>query len=169
MFITFHNTRTICKVTEFLTVADIIDIVTTTRKHSTESIVSVHPSSSSPSSTSDKFRMYRLERSTPGCRIWLQPDKQVWGYGINQGDELIINSRDDQAVAMIATPNCAILHRFEYGMEVNVKEVMEIIKGNDIGFTPPLGIRFGIYHTRFGIWLDESKSLWDYEISKDVN
>lgn len=132
-FVTYKGQRIVCKFNAFSTVK--------------ETIIKILPDffqkpGAETEHNPQHFKLWKIDRSSPGSRVWLENDRKIRIYGLSRGDELMLSNIEESETLMVTIPPATILHNFEYGINIAVGDVQAIL--TESGFIDP-GIKNTLY------------------------
>ncbi|TPX31310.1 hypothetical protein SmJEL517_g05330 [Synchytrium microbalum] len=111
------------------------------------------------------YRLCKLDRNSPGQRTWLNPGQTLLQLKISDGDELRLRLVSHNEKMVLTIPPSSTKHTFEYNFDLTIKDaVANLLKDH----LPTEEGRYGLYYPRFGIWLDDTKALFQYDIVQEI-
>ncbi|KAJ3178181.1 Son of sevenless 2 [Geranomyces variabilis] len=112
------------------------------------------------------YRLCKLDSKTPGVRIWMEPGAILGSYDLRGGDEVRLKHINDIEKTTVIVPPSTTPLPFDYGFNVLVKDAVASLKAAHHSATAMDG-RFGLYYPRLGIWLDDNRTVFSYELSSE--
>ncbi|KAJ3151096.1 Son of sevenless 2 [Geranomyces variabilis] len=112
------------------------------------------------------YRLCKLDSKTPGVRIWMEPGAILGSYDLRGGDEVRLKHINDIEKTTVIVPPSTTPLPFEYGFNMLVKDAVASLKAAHNSVTAMDG-RFGLYYPRLGIWLDDNRTVFSYELSSE--
>lgn len=108
-----------------------------------------------------KYILCKRDYNTVGNQILLDPEYPVSEYGLKQGDELIMKHIEDIETLDIELPATQSKVSISYNYQ---KTVTEVIKELKTTLKTGEGV-YGLYDARIGMWLDNSKTMFTYDLT----
>ncbi|KAH6563341.1 hypothetical protein BASA60_010721 [Batrachochytrium salamandrivorans] len=115
---------------------------------------------------SSSFLLGKVDHNSPGLRTWLNPDTTIAVYDIKQGDELLLKHISDIEIVTIAIPAQNSRSTLEYKFDLLVSEAIATLRLPFRSAQSEEKERFGLYCPHFGMWLDETKTLFSYNLTQ---
>ncbi|KAJ3054041.1 hypothetical protein HK097_002776, partial [Rhizophlyctis rosea] len=117
----------------------------------------------------ESYRLCRLDRNTPGVRTWIGLEDKLSMYGTMMGDEFLLHHTPQPLRTTITIPPSTTRHTLEYCFGVLVRDAIERIKilhdlPKTAGGEEGREDRWGLYHPRWGTWLDEGNMVVGYDV-----
>ncbi|OAJ38822.1 hypothetical protein BDEG_22722 [Batrachochytrium dendrobatidis JEL423] len=110
----------------------------------------------------------KVDYNSPGLRVWLNPDSNFAIYDIKQGDELLLKYTLDIGVVLVSIPARSTKIHLEYNFDFLVSHAIAMLRNPDSDTHLDKKERWGLYCPRFGMWLDETKTLFSYNFTTDT-
>ncbi|KAL2915221.1 hypothetical protein HK105_205328 [Polyrhizophydium stewartii] len=114
------------------------------------------------------FLLGKVDHNSPSIRTWMNPDTPISVYDIKQGDELLLKHIDDVESVPVAIPPQAERQSFQYKFDLLVSEAIQVLRGMYQSPQSEHKERFCLYCPHFGMWLDETKTLFSYNLSSET-
>jgi hypothetical protein len=110
----------------------------------------------------DNYLLGKVDPNLPSLYIWMRNNDYLLKYEIQRGDELLLSFKDDLLNVFVDT--CQGRLEFQYNSQMKVKELNELI----IDKIESKEHNFGLYFSKYGLWLDEDYFLNAYAVSGQV-
>ncbi|KAI9011465.1 ras guanine nucleotide exchange factor domain-containing protein [Gaertneriomyces semiglobifer] len=111
-----------------------------------------------------QFRLCKLERYSPGVRTWMDPAHVLGTYDFMSGDEVRLKHVEDIERTCVIVPPSSVRHTLEYGFDAVVKDVVAKLREEHVGNKEE---KYGLYYPRYGIWLEDGKTLFSYDLQPE--
>ncbi|KAJ3158322.1 Son of sevenless 2 [Geranomyces michiganensis] len=112
------------------------------------------------------YRLCKLDKKTPGVRIWMEPGAILGSYDLRGGDEVRLKHIDDIEKTTVIVPPSTTPLPFQYGFNMLVKDAVADLKAAHHCSTAADG-RFGLYYPRLGIWLEDNRTVFSYDLQSE--
>ncbi|KAI8820233.1 ras guanine nucleotide exchange factor domain-containing protein [Fimicolochytrium jonesii] len=114
------------------------------------------------------YRLCKLDRQSPGVRIWMESERLLGTYDLLQGDEVRLMHVADKETALISVPPSPTQQSLEYGFDVTVREAVAQLKAANPG-EHSKDAKYGLYYPRLALWLDDGRTLFSYDLTSERN
>ncbi|KNC98322.1 uncharacterized protein SPPG_06715 [Spizellomyces punctatus DAOM BR117] len=111
------------------------------------------------------YRLCKLDRNVPGVRVWMDPQAILGSYDFMQGDEVRLKHINDIETSTITIPPSTTPHHFAYSFTVLVKDAVAQLREEHLTKEE----KYGLYYPRLGIWLDDGRTLFSYDLQQEKN
>ncbi|KAI8905244.1 hypothetical protein DFJ77DRAFT_443742 [Powellomyces hirtus] len=111
------------------------------------------------------YRLCKLDRQVPGVRIWMDAGAILGSYDFMSGDEVRLRHVTDVEQTTVIVPPSTTPHPFKYGFNMLVKDAVASLKAAHLP-SEDEG-RYGLYYPRLGIWLEDSRTVFSYDLQPE--
>ncbi|KAJ3017392.1 hypothetical protein HKX48_003567 [Thoreauomyces humboldtii] len=114
------------------------------------------------------YRLCKLERGGTGIRVWMEMGSVLGSYDFMQGDEIRLKHISDIEHTTVIVPPSTTPHPFSYGFTLLVRDAVASLRAThlpaSLSTTAPVDAKYGLYYPRLGIWLDDARTLFSYDL-----
>lgn len=112
----------------------------------------------------ENYIFWKYDQINSYSRVWLSNKRKLRSYGLVQGDELSLAHIDDREECNLIFTGSLDPIQFDYGINMKISDAIMVFMSE--GYITPT-LKYAIYHSRYGIWLDDAKKFCDYTILKE--